>query len=163
MSILIIIIAFALCVYTAVTDVKRLEIDNWVSAALIGLFIVYGLLNPVLWAAHIVVMLVVLVLGIVINKAGIMGGGDIKILTALSLWAGLSHLPILLMATSLAGAIVASLTLALQKPNLIPLNIIPTQTGLAWVDGARAGGQTVAYGVAIAIGAACMFIQIGGL
>lgn len=150
------LIALALCLYAAVTDVKRLEIDNWVSLAVAGLFVVYGVMEPVLWLAHVAVMLVVLTLGIVINRAGIMGGGDVKLLAALSLWAGLSGLPTLLMATSLAGAVVALTTLSLKHAT-----IFTAPTGLAWVDGAKSGKPHVAYGIAIAIGAAAMLPLVG--
>ncbi len=149
------IIALALCIYAAATDVKRLEIDNWVSLAVAALFVVYGLLEPVQWVSHIVVMLVMLLLGFVLNRAGVMGGGDVKLLTALSLWAGLSGLPTMLMATSLAGAVVAVATLSMRNISFT------APTGLAWIDGAREERPHVAYGIAIAVGAAAMLSQIG--
>lgn len=160
---LILILASALCIYAATTDIRRLEIDNWVSLGVAGLFIVYGFLNPVLWAAHIVVMIAVLLLGLLLMRANIMGGGDVKLITVLSLWAGLMHLPLLMISISVAGAVIALLTVALQKDKFIPEKIISKTTGLAWIDQARSGGSQVAYGIAIAIGALIMFTKIGGL
>lgn len=150
------IIALALCIYAASTDVKRLEIDNWVSVAIAALFVVYGVMEPgVNWVAHVVVMLVMFVMGFVLNRTGVMGGGDVKLLTALSLWAGLSGLPTMLMVTSLAGAVVALATLSMRHITFT------APTGYAWIDGARDGKPHVAYGIAIAVGAAFMFPLIG--
>lgn len=160
---LILIITGLLCIYAAITDIRRLEIDNWVSLGVAGLFILYGLLTPVLWVAHIVVMIFVLLLGLVLMRTNIMGGGDVKLITVLSLWAGITHLPLLMISISVAGALVALATIALQKENIIPLKFISKSTGLAWIDQARNGGSTVAYGIAIAIGALIMLTNIGGL
>lgn len=160
-EIALMMITFGLCVYAALTDLRRLEIDNWVSIAIIALFIPFTVMTGGGWVGHIVVMLVVLLVGFLLHATNIMGGGDIKLLTALSLWAGPEYLPALMLVTSLAGAGIAMATLALQKPSVLSQRIVPQHTGLAWIDEARAGGSNVAYGVAIAIGAACMFYQMG--
>lgn len=160
--VLLLMLAFGLCVYAALTDLKRLEIDNWVPLALIVLFVPYAMTVSVVWPLHIVIMIAVLLVGLLLHVTNVMGGGDIKLLTALALWAGPNNLPVLMMATSLAGAAVAMMTLALQKPSALSRKLVPTTTGLAWVDEARAGGSNVAYGIAIAIGAACMFLEMGG-
>src|SRR5690606_30912656 len=109
------------------------------------------------WGAHIAVGIVMLLVGLMVHKAGWMGGGDVKMLIALSLWAGLAALPTLMLGTSMAGAIVALATVALGRRK-----VFKTATGLAWIDGASAEKPHVAYGIAIAIGAAIMFMQIGG-
>ncbi len=160
---LLLLLTSALCIYAAATDVRRLEIDNWVSLGVAGLFVLYGFINPVLWIAHIIVMILVLLFGLVLMRANVMGGGDVKLITVLSLWAGLVHLPLLMISISIAGAAVALFTIALQKEKLIPLKLISKTTGLAWIDQARSGGSEVAYGIAIAMGALVMFMTIGGL
>lgn len=158
LTISLIILTSLVCIYAAFTDVKRLEIDNWISLAVIGLFIIYGLTSPVIWLAHVLVMIVILIFGLVLMKTDVMGGGDVKLITALSLWAGVQHLPLLLISISIAGAVAALVTIGLQKTT-----IIKKDTGLAWIDQARAGGSKVAYGVAIAIGACITLIHIGGV
>lgn len=147
-----IVAVLLLCLYAATTDIRRLEIDNWVSVAIIALFVLYAATTPgVVWVGNVVIMLLILCLGVVLNHTGIMGGGDIKLLTALSLWAGLQGLPALLMGTSLAGALVALATMALRKQTYFT-----NQTGLAWIDHARTDTPHVAYGIAICAGAFCM-------
>lgn len=143
-----------LSVYAATTDVRRLEIDNWVSAAIIALFVLFAATAaaPIPVVSHIVAMALTLIMGLVAHRAGVMGGGDIKLLTALSLWAGIHGLPALLLGTSIAGAIVAIATLWLHKNQTVC-----TGTGLAWIEAARTDTPHVAYGIAIAIGAVILF------
>lgn len=153
----LIIAAFVLCLYAAATDIKRLEIDNWVPIAVAALFVPYALVADAVWMAHAAVMLVMLLAGLLVHKMGWMGGGDVKMIVALSLWAGTYHLPVLLLVTSMAGAVVALVTVALGRRK-----VFKEATGLAWIDGAATERPHVAYGIAIAIGAASLFMQIGG-
>lgn len=147
-----ILAVIALSLYAALTDVRRLEIDNWVSVAIVALFMLYAATMPIVWAPHVAVMLVTLALGLIVHRMGVMGGGDIKLLSALSLWAGVHGLPALLLGTSIAGAGVAMATLWLHKNQTVCAD-----TGLAWIDAARSETPHVAYGIAIAIGAVILF------
>ena len=99
-----------LVVWAAITDVKGLRIGNWVSLALVGLFALYvgvGHLDlgtkqlAVLW--HVGVALVVLVIGFGIFAFGAMGAGDIKLMSAVALWAGPGLAIPFLVFTSIAG------------------------------------------------------------
>ena len=49
----------------------------------------------------------VLVVGITVWRCGWLGGGDVKLIAALSLWAGPGHLASLLLATALCGGLLA--------------------------------------------------------
>ncbi len=81
-------LAIALCV-AAVTDIQRRQIDNWLNLAI-------ALLAPVYWYAaglgwvdvvfQLGLALVVLLVLVGLFLAGWMGGGDVKLLTALALW-----------------------------------------------------------------------------
>src|SRR5688572_11747864 len=99
-----------LVVWAAITDVKGLRIANWVSSALVGLFALYvgvGYLDlgtkqlAVLW--HVGVALVVLAIGFGIFAFGAMGAGDIKLMSAVALWAGPGLAIPFLVFTSIAG------------------------------------------------------------
>ena len=75
--------------FAAVTDLQRRQIDNWLNAAI-------ALAAPLFWLAsgqglvdvgfHIAIALVVFTLLAVLFAFGAMGGGDVKLLTALALW-----------------------------------------------------------------------------
>lgn len=75
--------------FAALTDLQRRQIDNWLNAAI-------ALSAPLFWLAsgqglvdvgfHIVIALVIFTLLAVLFAFGAMGGGDVKLLTALALW-----------------------------------------------------------------------------
>ena len=90
-----------LVIYGALSDLSTFRIPNWVSYGLIGLFAVYSLLvwlntpfmpslefrmPPVV--INILIGLFVFVVTAVFWKLGYIGGGDVKYLTATSLWMG---------------------------------------------------------------------------
>jgi prepilin peptidase CpaA len=108
---------FVLCIcYAIVSDFTRLRIDNWIPATLVSLFVAYAALR-LSWAAvsgHVVVALVVFALGFASFILGFIGGGDVKLLTALALWAGPAHGPDLLVATTIGGGIMAATLLYLR-------------------------------------------------
>jgi len=76
-------------IFAAVTDLQRRQIDNWLNAGI-------ALAAPLFWLAsgqgivdvgfHIVIALVIFTLLAVLFAFGAMGGGDVKLLTALALW-----------------------------------------------------------------------------
>jgi prepilin peptidase CpaA len=109
--------AFVFCVcYAIVSDFTRLRIANWIPAALVGLFLVYALLRLDVSAfkAHLLLAAIVFAVGFVMFVLGWIGGGDVKLLAALTLWAGPSHGPDLLIMTTLAGGLMAFALLLLR-------------------------------------------------
>ena len=71
-------------------DVTRFIIPNWVNIGIIAFYlpflITYG--DSIEWWWSLVVMLCFFVGGLVLFQFKVMGGGDIKLLVALSLWIG---------------------------------------------------------------------------
>ncbi|WP_028991410.1 prepilin peptidase [Thermoanaerobacter thermocopriae] len=86
-SIVLSLPVIALTAYAAWTDLKRKEIDNWVSAAVLthGI-IVNALLAPTRLTESIVYMLTTfaVLVAIYIISSKKLGGGDVKLLTALA-------------------------------------------------------------------------------
>ncbi len=107
-----------LVLYGALSDLSSFRIPNWVPYALILLFAVQTLLlwldTPFLpslefrlpaYAYNIIVALVVFVFCAVFWKLGFIGGGDVKYLTATSLWMGPAlALPFIILLTAIALA-----------------------------------------------------------
>ena len=95
-----------LIVYAVVSDVTRLVIPNWVSIALVALFAAFLLLGskPLPAIQHALVAAAVLLLAFAAFAAGLMGGGDVKLIAAVALWAGPDKVLAFLLAMSLAGA-----------------------------------------------------------
>lgn len=114
----LILLAFlaALLVVAMVTDWRRREIDNWLTGAI-------ALLAPVWWwasglapwpdmAVQIVLGVLILAIGVGLFAIRAMGGGDVKLLTALSLWLpGLVLMKMLVIMSLIGGVLTVGMLL----------------------------------------------------
>ena len=104
-----------LAVVAALTDLTRMKIPNWISAALIVAFFPAALaagLSPLSVGIHLGLAALLLVAGIGLFALRIVGGGDAKLIAAAGLWLGPAALmPFLIWTASLGGAFSAALML----------------------------------------------------
>src|SRR3546814_19841178 len=118
----------ALLVGAALFDAGRFIIPNWISLALVGLFALAVLVHPlpIDWLSHLGAMALVLVAMLVIYRFGIIGGGDLKLLTAVSLWVGFDALHTLIMWLGLDGGALDLGLLVLRRlaPCLLVVQIL---------------------------------------
>jgi prepilin peptidase CpaA len=150
-----ILTVLALAVYggalaTAVmTDVMTLRIPNWISALLAGAFFVAAALVPksVDWASHLSAGVIVLLAGMGLFAWGKIGGGDVKLLAAVSLWNGLALLPSLVLTVGIAGGGVALACLVLRRIGLGPL-----LAARGFQAASLAPDKGIPYAAAIAVG-----------
>ncbi len=83
-----------LCLAAAVFDLWKMIIPNTISLLLVALFFANGLFltfysgYSVAWLSHIGALAAVLFVGLVAYRFGALGAGDVKLLSAISLWAG---------------------------------------------------------------------------
>ena len=103
-----------LVTYAVITDVKRLIIPNWVSVALVALFVAFLLFDPKPLSPlqHAAVAALVVLLGFAVFAAGFMGGGDVKLIAAVALWTGPDMVLPFFLYMSLAGAALALVIIA---------------------------------------------------
>lgn len=157
--------AFALYVLllaaAAVTDIWKFKIPNWVSAALLLLFVPTVLLLPaeVDWLSHFGAGLSVLAVGVVLFARGWLGAGDVKLMAAVALWTGFAYLAQFVFVVALAGGALALMLLVLR------LAIARLPAVRATPDGGSLPrilvmGERVPYGVAIACGAIILGLQL---
>ncbi len=138
----------------AVTDIWQFKIPNAVSIALVVLFFPTALLLPleVDWLSHIGAALVMFVAGVVAFALRWMGGGDAKLIAAVSLWAGFQHLLQFLFYFALAGGALALFLLVLrQVVSLLPVARPALAAGS--LPRLLVKGEHIPYGVAISCGA----------
>src|SRR5260221_10320813 len=85
----------------AIEDFRRLVIPNMLPIMLCALWAVYLAAAPSLYGALAAIgcALAVFVGGAILFARGYLGGGDVKLLTAATLWAGPAGTPELLMLT----------------------------------------------------------------
>src|SRR3546814_3100054 len=88
---------------------------------------------------------------LVAYRFGVVGGGDLKLMTAVSLWAGLDALPQLLLWTALAGGAFA-LGLIVLRRLLGGLLFVQPFAETVTLPRLLLPGEAIPYGVAIALG-----------
>ena len=104
--------ALLLLFVAALEDVRRFEIPDMLSIALLGTAACYGLVTPGFgWLSHIAAPVVMLGVGLFIFSRGWMGGGDVKLLIGVAGWTGLGGLPMQLAGVAMAGGGLALLLL----------------------------------------------------
>jgi prepilin peptidase CpaA len=155
----LVLLAFgALLAAAAAADLRAFRIPNWVSAALVALFLVNGLPQhaELGWAGHLGVGGAVFAVGLVVYAFGGMGAGDVKLLAATSLWLGPSLLVPHLLATSLLGVGLMLVLLALRRWSPLPAAGEQRRR----VPAALLPGKRMPYGVAIAASAAILALRL---
>ena len=141
----------------AFEDFRRLVIPNLLPIALCLLWPVYFAAAPTLYGglAAIGCAAAVFFAGAILFAGGWLGGGDVKLLAAVTLWAGPAGTPTLLVTTSVLGGVMALFLLMpfgsqLAASARLMLGQIP-------LDHQIGSGVPVPYGIAIA-GAALIVI-----
>ncbi len=154
---ILLITLFPLAMFFAATsDLLTMTISNKVTLVLIGGFIA---LSPAIGmdaqtiAWHGALAAIVLGIGFGFFAAGWMGGGDVKLAAATSLWLGWEHvLPYLAFSAILGG--LASLLLITARARVLPLSM----TNVSWIARLHDKDEGVPYG--IALGPAAVFIYL---
>lgn len=140
-----------LVIVAGLHDLTTMKIPNWISGLLIlGFFPTALLLGLPLSAVATSVGLAVaaLLVGAGMFALKWLGGGDAKLLAAVTLWLGLSGvLPFLLFTAMAGGGLCLLLLLARARLQVYAVN------GPIWITRLLAPKGDVPYGVAIAVGA----------
>jgi prepilin peptidase CpaA len=143
----------AVMAIAAYEDFRRLVIPNLLPAVLCVAWPVHFAAVPSLFGAMTAVgcALAVFIVGAALFARGFLGGGDVKLLTAATLWCGAAGTPSLLVLTGILGGV---LTLFL----LLPFGAQLAAAGRALLGPAaiateRDTSKSVPYGVAIAAAA----------
>lgn len=145
-------VAFMLA--SAAVDVSSYRIPNGFVLALTVLFFAVAALHwsEVAWLSHLGAFVMVMGGGIFFYAFGQMGAGDVKLLAALALWAGVEAVVPLLFWVSLCG--LGGMTAILLLRRCVPKL---QSRGLVFAHGpvprVLTGGQGIPYGIGIAPGA----------
>lgn len=145
----------AALVWAAAGDARRLLIPNRLVIGIVALYPVFVLAAPgnVAWLPAIGIGLAAFAIGALLFACGCAGGGDVKLLAAVALWAGPDLIAPLLIVTAFAGGLVAIAVSRPVRALIRRLSPMPTGTvqGTAAVLPALTSGP-VPYGIAIACG-----------
>ncbi len=140
----------AALVWGATSDLLWLRIPNWVVVTIAALYPIYVMstAQPVAWQGALVVAGLVFAIGFALYSFRLLGGGDVKLLAAVALWAGPVQITAFMISTAIIGgllAIVATTPLRL----LLPYMAAATRVD---VDMRQLVKLQIPYGVAIAAG-----------
>lgn len=158
---IIILITLGLGIYAGVSDLLRMQIANWISLLVVGLFFLAWFVKPEAFGAlsvHLITGAVMLVVTFIFFALKAFGGGDSKLLTAFALWCGVKGLGWLMLMMAVVGGLLAVATLVLKRKPLFP----NAKEG-SWPYKAQSGVNAIPYGIAIAAGAITAFGSIGYL
>jgi prepilin peptidase CpaA len=99
---------FCVC-YAIVSDFSTLKIPNWIPVTLVAAFALFAVvyLDASTILRHLYIAAIVFALGVGFFVAGWIGGGDVKLLTAVTLWIGQQHAPAFVLLMALLGAALA--------------------------------------------------------
>ena len=157
----------ALALVASAYDVTQRTIPNWATAAGSVAGVALAWLGGGSTAAlHLLTAALVLLCGLPLYTRGVLGGGDVKLLVAVSALLGPRLLPAALALTALAGGVIALIE-AVRRGVLLPLVLEGRDALFRFARLADGGGQlraaaaaslNVPYGLAIGIGAvgACL-------
>lgn len=134
--------------WAAVSDAMHRKIPNASVLAVLALFVVWAFLNPPqALTGALIAGVVAFVVFYAFYAFGIMGAGDAKLFSAVSLFAGLAFLGPLSMATVFSGGVMAAVTLASRPQRAM---------AMFQLRGRGDFGRGIPYGCAIAVGGIIM-------
>ncbi len=145
-------------VWAMVSDTLTLEIPNSISVGLVAVFLALALLagtDYVTVLMHLGAGLAMLVAGAGLFFARIVGGGDAKLLAAVSVWTGFQLLPIFLFYMAVAGGVLA-LSLLIYRRLPLPARFAANP----WLDRLHNPNEGVPYGVAIGLAGLFVFTNL---
>ncbi len=140
----------AVLVWGATSDLLWLRIPNWVVVTIAALYPIYvfSAAQPLAWQGALVLAALVFAIGFALYSFRLLGGGDVKLLAAVALWAGPLQITAFMLSTAIIGgllAIVATTPLRLLFPYMA------AATGVD-ADVRQLMKLQIPYGVAIAAG-----------
>jgi prepilin peptidase CpaA len=164
----LILFTIGICVAAAVSDFLHLKIPNLLSGLIIAAFIATALLDHTMdldlfynIQTNLIIGGLTFIVMLICFFTGVLGGGDAKMISALSLWMGIIGLPVFLMVTTITGAILAVLSIAIRKTtkgqDILTRLYAHEKLQNGWVGAMKHEKNALPYGIAIACGA------VGGL
>jgi prepilin peptidase CpaA len=150
---LVIFCFVVLLIWAALSDIRSFIIPNMLCLAIAGLYPVYVVASAHTpdWPIAVAIAAGVFVLGAVLFAFNLIGGGDIKLLSATLLWAGPEYGVMFLVITVLFGGVLAVAMLIWTKMHQFT-PFLWRLVGPPMVSGEHAAKQSMPYGVAISFG-----------
>lgn len=134
-------------IWAMVSDIMRLEIPNSIPIILIVAYLFAAVVMELEYLTILQQLAIgagALIVGLGLFAAGILGGGDVKLLAGCVPWLGLDQLPVFFLLMALAGGLLALATLLLRR-----FSFNAAWRRSRWFDQLSKGQQKIPYGLAI--------------
>lgn len=160
----------ALLLFAAASDLRSYLIPNRLCLAIAALYPIYWLAGhlggaPVDWSGGVLAAALIFAIGFVLFGVGLIGGGDVKLFSAVALWTGLNWLLPLVIIVGAAGGI---LSLGIIGAKTVMLMRLPADVrAVAYPSGTPSMVRFVLkthvpYGAAIAFGGLFIIYRLLG-
>jgi prepilin peptidase CpaA len=142
----------ALALVASWLDVRYRRLPNWLTlfTAAVGLLVTAFAAGLPELGSHLLHMLAALVVGMVLFRFGIIGGGDAKFYAAVAAWFSLGDAPGLLVSVSVAGLLLFLIWFAWRRAIGKPIR----------APASASNSDKLPYAVAIAAGAVLRFVRL---
>jgi prepilin peptidase CpaA len=165
------VVAFAaLAVLAALGDWSRFIIPNRLSLAIVGLWVVHALLlilqghSPIFIVWSIALAFLVFLIGFGLFATRLLGGGDVKMLAAATLWAAPDFVAQFILIVTVAGALLGVAFLIPGIGNdpdkVAPADGAPADPAAPGIVTAGRLGRKMPYGLAIAVGCVAVTLNL---
>ncbi|MEM9999381.1 MAG: prepilin peptidase [Pseudomonadota bacterium] len=159
-TIIFVVFPFAM-IYAALSDILTMTIANRISLLLIGAFVLVSPFIGLTWeqfAWHWAAFALVLTVTFGLFAAGVMGGGDAKLMSSTALWIGFNmHLLDYAIAFTVAGGVLTLMLVILRN------SAFATYVGEIRVLWRMLDEKDIPYGVALAIGGLVVFPETAAM
>lgn len=142
---------FAVCL-AALEDIRAFKIPNWASATVAIAFVPYYMLHSWLFpiGMHLIIAAAIFVITVIFWKLRLIGGGDVKLLTAVGLWLGPDLALQFMLLMTIASLVIALGILLIRKFSWVAYAAAAPRPVLRMVAIAEAGKCPYALPIAIA-------------
>lgn len=143
----------ALVIWAALSDIRDLIIPNRIVVAILLLYPVHASISDVQvnWPTDVFIGAVVFFVGAFLFRMKFVGGGDVKLLAAVTIWAGSGLALPMILVTVLAGGVLGVIA--------VGTNVwVNRDTGLLTLSGLRK--ERLPYGAAIGFGGLFAIVQL---
>ncbi len=142
---------FAVCL-AALEDIRTFKIPNWASATVAIAFVPYYLLHSWLFpiGMHLLIAAGIFVISVIFWKLRLIGGGDVKLLTAVGLWLGPDLALQFMLLMTLASLVIAIAIILIRKFSWVAYASEAPRPVLRMMAIAEAGKCPYALPIAIA-------------
>lgn len=145
------VLAFlGLVLFAAGSDIASMQIPNWVSIALALVFPVAAFAAGLSWmqiGLHVLIGVIVFIAGFLLFSIGVLGGGDVKVISGVAVWTGAAALSPFAFWTAAAGGVLALIVLMTRK------RLAPADGRPAFFNRLLTPTNGIPYAIAIAVGA----------